>query len=131
MLLLDRLAEQRIQEAESRGEFDDLPGAGHPLRIEEDNPFIPAELRTAYRLLKNAGYLPEEVCLLRDIREAEQLLLAAETEVQRQDVAARLRMLLGRMGIQRSVSLATQDDYLRRLNERLNTPRRPPVESGV
>jgi len=120
MLLLDRIAEQRIQEAESRGEFNDLPGAGQPLQIEEDNPFIPAELRTAYRLLKNAGYLPEEVCLLRDIREAEQLLLAAETEDQRQDMVARLRLLLGRMGTQRSLSLSTQQHYFVRLSERFS-----------
>ena len=33
MLLLDRLAEQRIQEAELRGEFNDLPGAGQPLQL--------------------------------------------------------------------------------------------------
>lgn len=120
MLLLDRLAEQRIQEAELRGEFSDLPGAGQPLHLEEDNPFIPAGLRTAYRLLKNAGYLPEEVCLLRGIREAEQLLLAAETEDQRQDMATRLRLLLNRMGMQRSISLTTQQHYFERLNERLS-----------
>jgi hypothetical protein len=120
MLLLDRLAEQRIQEAELRGEFNDLPGAGQPLQLEEDNPFIPSELRTAYRVLKNAGYLPEEVCLLRDIREAEQLLLAAETEDQRQDLATRLRLLLDRVGMQRSVSLSTQQYYFERLNERLS-----------
>ena len=120
MLLLDRLAEQRIQEAELRGEFNDLPGAGQPLQLEEDNPFIPSELRTAYRVLKNAGYLPEEVCLLRDIREVEQLLLAAETEDQRQGLATRLRLLLDRMGMQRSVSLSTQQHYFERLNERLS-----------
>lgn len=120
MLLLDKLAEQRILEAEARGEFQDLPGSGAPLQLEGENPFIPAELRTAYRLLKNAGYLPEEVCLLRDIREAEQLLLVAETENQRQDAVARLRLLLNKMGMQRSVSLTTQQHYFERLSERLS-----------
>lgn len=121
MLLLDRLAEQRILEAEARGEFDDLPGAGEALEIEQDNPFIPAELRTAYRVLKNAGFLPEELCLRRDIHVAEQLLLLAETEDQRQDARARLRLLLQRLGVQRSASLATQQDYYDRLSERLCT----------
>lgn len=122
MLLLDKLAEQRIREAEARGDFEDLPGSGESLSLEQDNPFIPAELRTAYRLLKNAGYLPEEVCLLRDIEEAEQLLLVAETESQKQDASSRLRLLLNKMGGQRSLSLTTQQEYYRRLNERLNNP---------
>jgi len=121
MLLLDRLAEQRIREAEARGEFDDLPGSGEPLSLEQDNPFIPAELRTAYRLLKNAGYLPEEVCLLKDIEEAEQLLLLAEIVEQRQDASARLRLLLNKIGCQRSLSLATQQEYFDRLSKRLSS----------
>lgn len=119
MLLLDKLAEQRIREAEARGEFEDLAGSGEPLVLEQDNPFIPAELRTAYRLLKNAGFLPEEVCLLRDIEEAEQLLLVAETESQKQDASTRLRILLSKMGGQRSLSLVTQQEYFDRLNKRL------------
>jgi hypothetical protein len=47
-------------EAVSRGEFDDLPGAGRPLDLNDD-PLVPQELRVAYRILKNAGYLPPEV----------------------------------------------------------------------
>jgi hypothetical protein len=121
MLLLDKLAEQRIKEAEARGDFQDLPGSGEPLELEQNNPFIPAELRTAYRLLKNAGYLPEEVCLLRDIQEAEQLLLVAETESQKQDASTRLRLLLNKMGGQRSLSLAAQQEYFDRLSKRLSS----------
>jgi hypothetical protein len=60
MLALDFLAERRIAEAVSRGEFDHLPGAGRPLDLEED-PLVPEEMRVAYRILKNAGYVPEEV----------------------------------------------------------------------
>lgn len=121
MLLLDRLAEQRIREAEAGGAFDDLPGMGEPLRVEQDNPFIPAELRTACRLLKNAGFLPDALCLRRDIHEAEQLLLMADTEGQRQEAKARIRLLLERLGGQRSASLSTQQDYFERLSERLST----------
>ena len=31
MGILDHLVEQRIREAQARGEFDDLPGAGKPI----------------------------------------------------------------------------------------------------
>ncbi|MDQ7989501.1 MAG: DUF1992 domain-containing protein [Candidatus Dactylopiibacterium sp.] len=60
MLLLDRLAEQRIERAMEAGEFDALAGAGQPLP-EEDLCFVPEELRAGYRLLRNAGYLPPEL----------------------------------------------------------------------
>jgi hypothetical protein len=97
MWLLDRLAEQHIQEAANRGEFDGLEGAGERLNIEDPNPFIPEELRSAYRLLSNAGYLPDEVRLRNEISEAEQLLLTLEDEALRQEASARLRLLLSRL----------------------------------
>ena len=54
MTLLDLLAEQRIAAAIDAGEFDDLPGAGKPLDLDDD-PLVPDDLRVAWRLLKNAG----------------------------------------------------------------------------
>jgi hypothetical protein len=46
MLALELIAEQRICEAVSRGELDDLPGAGRPLALDDD-PLIPEELRAS------------------------------------------------------------------------------------
>ena len=60
MLALELIAEKRIAEALERGEFDDLPGRGRPLDLEED-PLVPEELRMAYRILRNAGYAPAEI----------------------------------------------------------------------
>ena len=60
MLALELLAERKIAEAVSRGEFDALPGAGRPLDLEDD-ALVPEELRMAYRILKNAGFTPKEV----------------------------------------------------------------------
>lgn len=50
------LTERRIQEAISRGDDKNLPGAGKPLKIEKVY-FLPQELRAAYIVLKNSGYL--------------------------------------------------------------------------
>ena len=55
MLAFDLIAEQRIAEAISRDEFDDLPGQGRPLALDDD-PLVPEDLRIAYRILKNAGF---------------------------------------------------------------------------
>ena len=57
---IDQLAEARIQEAIDRGELRGLPGEGRPLQLDDDSA-IPEELRAAYRLLKNAGFLPPEL----------------------------------------------------------------------
>lgn len=60
MDFIDRIAEERIREAVEAGMFDDLPGKGQPLELEEPEG-VPRELRAAYRMLKNAGALPEEL----------------------------------------------------------------------
>jgi len=54
------LVEQRISEAMARGDFDNLPGAGKPLQLDDDT-LVPEEERVAFRIMKNAGYLPSEV----------------------------------------------------------------------
>lgn len=59
MHLFELLAERKIEEAVSRGELEDLPGAGKPLELDDD-PLVPEDLRLAYRILKNAGYVPAE-----------------------------------------------------------------------
>jgi hypothetical protein len=46
-----------IEEAAASGFFENLPGSGQPLDFSfEDNPFIPEGMRSAYRVLKNAGF---------------------------------------------------------------------------
>jgi hypothetical protein len=62
----DDLIERRIDEARRRGAFDDLPGCGRPLELDDDR-LVPEELRVAWRILKNAGFVPPEVEALRDI----------------------------------------------------------------
>ena len=46
-----RLEYSANAQAVSRGEFDDLPGAGRPLDLDHD-PLVPEDLRLAYRMLK-------------------------------------------------------------------------------
>ena len=58
MLALEWIAEQRIAEAVSQGELDNLPGAGQPLDL--DDALVPEDMRMANRILKNANIpLPE------------------------------------------------------------------------
>ena len=92
MLLFDLIAEQRIAEAMERGEFDDLPGAGEPLALHDD-PLIPEDLRMAYRILKNAGFVPPELEAHKEIRRLEDLLATLAEGEAATRAARKLRLL--------------------------------------
>src|ERR687884_613875 len=62
----ESLAEQRIREAQERGDFEDLPGHGKPLDL-DDNPFA-GELAAGFRILKNAGFAPSWIEIDKEIR---------------------------------------------------------------
>jgi DnaJ-like protein len=67
------IAEQRIREAIDQGLFDDSPYRGRRVHLEEDES-IPPELRMAFKILKDAGCLPPEVELRREIATLSELL---------------------------------------------------------
>jgi DnaJ family protein C protein 28 len=57
MSLLDRIAEDKIKAAMERGEFDNLPGRGKPLSMDE-NPHEPEDWRIAFHVLRNSDIRP-------------------------------------------------------------------------
>jgi hypothetical protein len=63
MLALEIIAERKIEGAIARGEFDNLPGAGRPLDLDDIDPLLPEALRMAQRILKNAGYRLNDVAI--------------------------------------------------------------------
>ena len=92
MLALELLAERKIAEAVSRGELRDLPGEGRPLALDDD-PLVPEELRVAYRILKNAGFVPPELADARERLELGALLATIDDDGERRKAAARLALL--------------------------------------
>lgn len=73
MWLLDAWAERHILEAQRNGQFENLPGAGEPILLDDDSN-VPEELRAGYRLLKNAGCLPPELAQRKEAIELADLL---------------------------------------------------------
>lgn len=123
MLTLDAIAERRIRDAQERGEFDDLPGAGAPLEP-EDNALVPEELRAAYRILKNSGFLPPELQVYGEIREVEQLLQRVTDDGERTRLMSRINFLLGRSAAgRRHGNLQVDQEYFEKLAERLEERR--------
>lgn len=66
MSIFAAIAERRIQEAMRDGLFEGIEGLGKPLVL-EDETWIPEDLRIAYRVLKNAGCIPPELELRKEI----------------------------------------------------------------
>lgn len=129
MAILSWLAEQRIQEAMRSGEFANLPGHGKPLEL-EDLSGVPEDLRMSYKIMKNAGILPEEVTLRAECLTLEELLAACHTSGNREDgerkelesklsqKRLRLQVLLRERGIENSAAYTDYGDKLRqRLTE--------------
>lgn len=106
-----------------RGEFDDLPGAGAPLDLGDD-ALVPEDLRAAYRVLKNSGFLPPELEARREIRDIEQLLHGIEDGAQRARLISRINFLLARSAAgKRHGNLMIEHDYPERIAERLGQRR--------
>lgn len=116
----EQLAEERILAAMQRGEFDDLPGCDKPLP-EEDLSLVPEELRMAFRILKNAGFVPPEMHLHRQINSLASQL-ASETDAgRRQQQAKRLFCLFQQLNDchRRLMHLSLQEQYYQRILQRL------------
>jgi DnaJ family protein C protein 28 len=62
------LIEQRMQQAQEEGLFDNLPGAGKPQKYDDDS-LVPVEDRAGYRLLKANGFAPPWIEARREIEE--------------------------------------------------------------
>jgi hypothetical protein len=82
MNIFAKIAEQRIREAMEKGEFDNLKGMGKPLDL-TDESWIPEDLRMAYRILKNAGCLPAELELRKEVMNLRELINTIDNDQER------------------------------------------------
>ncbi len=101
--VFEKLAEQRIQEAMERGDFDNLPGKGKPLVLEDDS-HLPPDLRIAYKVLKNANCLPPELELRKEIRTTEELLAGIKDTQEKYRQMKKLNYLIMKLNMTRRVS---------------------------
>ncbi len=105
MGLFDRIVEERIQQAQKEGLFDDLPGKGKPLNLEDDT-CVPEDLRLTYKVLKNSNCLPVEMELRKEIFNLRQLLNAAIDEETRRELRRELNMLILDLNVRRKQAVS-------------------------
>jgi DnaJ homologue, subfamily C, member 28, conserved domain len=120
MILPHIIAERKIQEAQKNGEFDNLPGKGKPLNLEDDSQ-IPEELRLAYKILKNADCLPPELELKKDIIRMEEMLRGIEDVEEKYKQMKRLNFMIMKLNMIRKVSLPFEEKevYYEKVIERM------------
>ncbi len=115
-----QIAEKKIKEAMDRGEFDNLPGHGRPLAIEDDS-HIPPQFRLAYRILKNAGYTHPEVEERKEIENIENMLSFCRDEKEIYQKVKKLNFLITRINVRRNrpVYLEVEEIYYQKVLEKI------------
>ena len=89
--MFDKIVESLLQEAISRGEFDNLKNKGKPLDL-TDYFNTPEEIRVASSILKNSGVKPSEVELLREIAELKNQLAACQDNAEQAQIKKRIEL---------------------------------------
>jgi hypothetical protein len=111
MILPHIIAERKIREAQEKGEFDNLPGKGKPLQLEDDSQ-VPEELRLAYKILKNADCLPPELELKKDIIRMEEMLRGVQDVKEKYRLMKKLNFQIMKLNMMRKASPLLEEDQV-------------------
>jgi len=116
MNIFTMIAEERIMDSMRKGDFENLEGAGRPM-VFEDESMIPEDLRMAYKILKNAGFVPPEVTEKKEIATMMDLLENATDEQERYRQIQKLNLMITQSNMRRSkpVSLDKEQEYYERI----------------
>jgi hypothetical protein len=113
------IAEQRISQAIEKGELKPTGWENKPLPLNDDH-MVPDDLKIAYKLLKNSGYLPPEIETRKEITRLEELIARTEDEHERLQQMRKLNVLLMKVDATRNnpANIAHNDEYYRKIVER-------------
>ena len=115
-----RIAEQKISEAVREGRLSVAEWRNRPLPPGNDS-LVPEDLRLAYKILKNAGYLPAEIETRKEIEKVEDLLASCEDEYIRVKQLKKLHFLLLKLHTMKGESsIEEQETYYRKVVERIS-----------
>lgn len=115
------IAEQKIAQAMKEQDLTDSKWKNRPLPLDDDQ-FVPEDLKMAYKLLKNSGYLPPEIEERKEVQRLEDLIAATEDEHERVKQMKKLSVLLMKIDAKRSFStnIASQQDYYQKVVEKVS-----------
>ena len=121
-----KIVEERIRQAQRKGEFDNLSGHGEPLNLEDDSGFA-GDLRLAHKILKNSDCLPPELELKKEIRQTEDLLAAMEGTAEKYRLLKKLNFLVMKLNMNRDSAIEFEEPqrYSNQLIEKLGSKNPP------
>jgi hypothetical protein len=124
---LSFIAEQKIAQAMQERDLNSPKWKNKPLPLDDDR-FVPDDLKMAYKILKNSGFLPPEVEERKEVKRLEDLIASSEDEHERLKQMKKLSVLLMKIDAQRPspVNLANQDDYYQKVVERITLHSKKP-----
>ncbi len=116
----EKIVEQRIKEAMENGEFENLPGKGKPILIEDDS-HVPEDLRLAYKLLKNADCLPPELLEKKEILQMEDMLASVPDEKERYKLIKKINFKIMKLNVmgRKSPLLEEKQIYYKKLIDKI------------
>ncbi len=122
---LNWIAERKIEQAIRDGDLPDLSHWKNKPLPPDDMEHVPAELRMAYRILKNSGYIPEEVALRQEIVATEDLLASCTDEKIKYKQLKKLNYLRFKLEARLGKKLQVDADspYYSRVVDRMTTRR--------
>ncbi|UCF89415.1 MAG: DUF1992 domain-containing protein [bacterium] len=129
------VVEERIRKAQEEGLFDDLPGKGKPLKLDDDSMIAP-HLRASYRILKNAGILPPEMQLRKEVNQLKQLLDQVHCEDDAKQLVREINEkitasnIMGRFSVSSEMNQVYSEKVLDRLRSRKARYRLKRLEEG-
>ncbi len=114
------IAERRINQAISEGSLTFEQWKDKPLVLEDDS-FVPADLKMAYKILKNSGHVPQEIIDRKEVQRLEELIASSKDEHTRLQQMRKLDVLLMKMESSRgkAFNLQNQDEYYARVVEKV------------
>ena len=120
MDIFAKIAEQKIREAIERGELDNLPFHGQRI-VPEDLSGVPAPLRMGYKIMKNAGILPTEMQLKKDILTLQDLIYACEDDEEKRRMQKKMseQILRFNMIMEKRPGASAQKQYHAQIMQRL------------
>jgi DnaJ family protein C protein 28 len=120
---LGEYIEEQIRAAQERGEFDNLPGTGKPLDLDDDS--YSGDNALAYHLLKSNGFSPPEIELAKEIRSERKRIETRLAKLAQRGKTLRARRILPFAGEKRAFNAEVEkaaEDYeqtLRELNRKI------------
>ncbi|MCP5086851.1 MAG: DUF1992 domain-containing protein [Rhodobacteraceae bacterium] len=93
----NQLVESQIRKAQMKGELENLKGEGEPL---PDRPLGSDAEQIGYRIMAEAGALPEEILLQRRVKAAAKHLKSLSDPAERKAAMAELSQLQMKLSVQ-------------------------------